>query len=253
MKGILNFIKKSIIFIFFIDNFILQINTVQQPIETVQQPIDQLQDYWNENSLEQENWPSYEYFANEQQGHYNLSLENSVAFAVKDYSVKTSSEDEIWNMKRIIYREDIYYAFVESQSERELYLLLDASWEKYIVLADIRKGAGGNVIIADGAYSYDTPLQWYSYQDVNTADYKVSTHIAGGLYDSIYENAGYHALCAYLNAGEDSEWYVNENEVYIGLNGYLTYICYQNKIENIEMLVDVRNRLYTIIRREYNS
>ncbi|MCM1220980.1 MAG: hypothetical protein NC548_41490 [Lachnospiraceae bacterium] len=79
---------------------------------------------WQGCNLPMEEWPDYYFFENAQQRHYNLSLENTAAFVVKDYAHNTAMKNELWELKQIYhYRDDIYQAYTESDMGNELYIL----------------------------------------------------------------------------------------------------------------------------------
>ena len=101
-----------------------------------------LADLWQESNLSSKEIPSYWYFTNAGEGHHNLNLENAVAVAVKTYAGQNGMEKEEWELKRILYQDGIYHAYVESAAGNELYILLldrePALYMYHIIAADIR-------------------------------------------------------------------------------------------------------------------
>lgn len=65
----------------------------------------------------------YEKYFRMKQGEL-LWIENSAAFAVKDYGLNSGIGNEEWKLKRICYSEDTYQVYVESELGDELYILL---------------------------------------------------------------------------------------------------------------------------------
>lgn len=115
---------------------------VEDAVSTYQVENNAIDHVWHESNLRQEEWPDYDYFINAQQGHYNLTLENMAAFAVKDYALDSGMDKEEWELKRICYCEDAYQVYVESKTGNELYILLSEGQgiqPDYIIMADIRK------------------------------------------------------------------------------------------------------------------
>lgn len=215
-----------------------------------------LQDIWQECSLPQQEMPSYDFFANAYEGHYNLTLENAVACAVKDYACKTDLEGNEWSLRRIYSRDGIYHAFVDSETGNELYLLLEEGdlYPRYIIAADIRKNGDADILLQDESYSYYSMLQWHSYEKWmnGEADMKdaISINITEYLYDSIYSNGCYYAVYDYLSKsgeGMSDEWKIDENMEYIGRNGYIADIFCVSEKGRMGLLVDVWNHTYAVM------
>ena len=148
----------------------------------------ELQNDWSSCELPVNQWPGYDYFMNANEYHYNLNYEYLAAMAVKDYSGKKNIEHENWRIKRIYENDDVYYAFVESETGRELYLLVEEQYESdykvnYIVAADIKKNQKSENVLGE-QYSYDSTLEWYPYDIYGK--YGVETRAANYVYDSIY-------------------------------------------------------------------
>ncbi len=229
---------------------------MEEKAETVETAeADMLKDKWIKCDLSYDQIPDYYYFTNAGQGHYNLTLENEVAHMIKDYALDAGMEQEEWELKRITYHSGIYQAFAESKAGNELYVLFPHDDESYIIAADIRKSSDAKIPLQDEGYSYNSMLEWQSYERWFSGTDKIERGLnlgnIGSLYDSIYENNGYYALYAYLSdSGNEieSDWEIDSNTSYIGGNGYLASICFLGKDERIYMLIDVWNRTYAVFR-----
>ncbi len=215
-------------------------------------------DIWQECNLPREEWPDYNYFINAHEGHYNLTLENSAAFAVKDYGLNSGTGNEEWELKRICYSEDAYQVYVESKLGDELYILLSegqGTQPNYIVMADVRKKDDADIRLY-GDYSYNSMLEWCSYKDWadgRTKEEILNIDIIGDLHDSIYSNGIVNAIYDYVYmTGTDkmSRWEIDSNDVYIGRNGYIVCANCNNGTQNIRFLIDVWNKNYAVLGRE---
>lgn len=235
-------------------------DAVTEPMEEKEETVetsetDILQDKWIKCDLSYDQMPDYYYFTNACQGHYNLTLENEVAHMIKDYALDAGMEQEEWELERITYHNGIYQAFAESKTGNELYVLLPHDDESYIIAADIRKNSAAKIPLQDDKYSYNSMLEWHSYERWFSGTDKIERGLRlgtiGDLYDSIYENSGYYALYAYLSdSGNEieSDWEIDSNTSYIGRNGFLASICFLNEEEQINMLIDVWNKTYVVFR-----
>ncbi len=216
-----------------------------------------ISDKWCECDLPPEDWPDYYFFTNAQQRHYNLSLENEVAFAVKDYAMEVHMENEKWELEQIYYwRDDIYQAYVESDMGSELCILLKtntpAALPHYIIAADVHKGDDVDTILS-GEYSYNSMLEWHSYQewfDGKKREEQVQVDVMGDIHDSIYNNAVLLAIYDYVNltdGDKKSLWKIDGNSTYIGRNGYIVCANCSNTTQNIIFFVDVWNKTYAVM------
>lgn len=212
---------------------------------------------WHECNLPQEEWPDYDYFINAHQGHYNLTLENMAAFAVKDYALDSGMDKEEWELKRICYYEGAYQVYVESKTGNELYILLSEGQgiqPDYIIMADIRKGDDADISLYEGEYSYNSMLEWHSYMDwfdgKNTMEERPKLDVIGDLYDSVYGNGILYAIYDYLDITDEdkkSHWEIDSNDTYIGRNGYIACANCNNGVQDIRVLVDVWNKSYAVL------
>ncbi|MCM1252530.1 MAG: hypothetical protein NC321_06895 [Clostridium sp.] len=216
---------------------------------------DAIDNKWQDCDLEVEEWPDYDFFINAQQKHYNLSLENAVAFVVKDYM--NGKEKELWELKQIYhYRDDIYQAYTESDMGNELYILFKTNTpdtlSRYVIVADIRKDNVADILLY-GEYSYNSMLEWYSYQD--WFDGKISTEqlpfdVTNEIYDSIYNGEVRLAIYDYVDmADKDTRihWELDGNSMYVGENGYIVCVNCSNGVQNIILFVDVWNKTYAVL------
>lgn len=133
---------------------------------------DFLADLWQESELPLEDIPDYRYFTNAGEGNYNLNLELEVAIAVKTYAVQNGMEDEEWELKRIIYNDGIYHAYVESATGNELYILLSDRGGMFlhnIIAVDIRNNNESEISLSfdeQSGPSYSSILEWNSYLEL---------------------------------------------------------------------------------------
>ncbi|MCM1388187.1 MAG: hypothetical protein NC231_12735 [Bacillus sp. (in: Bacteria)] len=216
---------------------------------------DAIDNKWQNCDLEVEEWPNYDFFINAQQKHYNLSLENAVAFVVKDYM--NGKEKELWELKQIYhYKDDIYQAYTESDMGNELYILFKTNTPdtlpRYVIAADIRKNNVADILLY-GEYSYNSMLEWYSYKD--WFDGKMSTgqlpfDVTNEIYDSIYNGEVRLAIYDYVDmADKDTRihWELDGNFMYVGENGYIVCANCSNGVQNIILFVDVWNKTYAVL------
>ena len=213
---------------------------------------------WRECDLPRQEWPDYVFFKNAQEGHYNLSLENTVAFAVKDYALNAAMGNEQWELKKIYHcRDDIYLAYTESDMESELYILFrtdtPTALPYYIIVADIRKGDEEDITLQNDYYSYNSMLEWYSYQD--GFDGKLSGEqpqfdVTDDIHDSIYRNGVFYAIYDYVDrvsGDKKNHWVMSDNDVYVGKNGFIACAHCSNGVQNLMVFVDVWNWTYAVL------
>lgn len=211
---------------------------------------------WRECDLPQQEWPDYWFFTNE--SYYHLSLENAVAFVVKDYALDAAMENEQWELKRIYHcRDDIYQAYTESDKGSELYILFRedplTALPNYIIIADIRRGAEEDITLQNDYYSYNSMLEWYSYQD--GFDGKLSEEqpqfdVTDDIHDSIYRNGVFCAIYDYVdrtNGDTKNHWVMSDNDTYVGKNGFIACAHCSNGVQNLMVFVDVWNWTYAVL------
>ena len=231
---------------------------------------DLLADLWQESELPLEDIPNYRYFANAGEGNYNLNLENEVAIAVKTYAVQNGMEDEEWELKRIIYNDGIYHAYVESATGNELYILLSDRGGMFlhnIIAADIRNNNESEISLSfdeQSGPSYSSILEWNSYLELfensflggepegtHKGSLEIVHSIDSGywLYDNMYVVGVSFALHDYLDRmgrmDSDSTWTIDTNSVYVG--HFLDVYC-TNGEERISLLIDIKNKRYTVLK-----
>lgn len=220
---------------------------------------------WEHCDLSMGNGPDYQFFENAGEGGYHITLENLVAYALVDYADKVGMGEEEWTLKRIIYRDNHYHAFVKSDSGDHIYILIDGDWdvnERYIVMADIRKDENAGIELGNG-YAYNSGLTWHSYKEYSDGirepktDYKIdggSGMSDGGMYDSMYESAGTYAMYAYLDSiGEKScRWEIERNSAYMG-SGFIADVSFTSGSRRVSMLIDVCNATYAVLDESITS
>ena len=215
-----------------------------------------IDDAWRKSDLPREEWPDYDYFTNAQQGHYNLTLEYTVAFIIKDYVSEVELDSEEWELKKIYFCEGVHQAFVESASGNELYIAFVDGIDQYdySVIADIRRGEGADKILNDGNCSYNSMQEWHSYMDWLDAGKEMLNgyrlDITPEIYDSIYGNGTFYALYDYLDKAGISmkgRWEVDGNDVYVGTNGCIVSVTCQSGTQTVHLIVDVANKLYAVL------
>lgn len=231
---------------------------------------DFLADLWQESELPLEDIPGYRYFTNAGEGNYNLNLENEVAIAVKTYAVQNGMEDEEWELKRIIYNDGIYHAYVESATGNELYILLSDRGGMFlhnIIAVDIRNNNESEISLSfdeQSGPSYSSILEWNSYLELfensflggepegtHKGSLEIVHSIDSGywLYDHMYVVGVSFALHDYLDRmgrmDRDSTWTIDTNSVYVGR--FLDVYC-TNGEERISLLIDIMNKRYTVLK-----
>lgn len=210
---------------------------------------------WRECGLTWQEGPDYRFFTNAQKGGYNLTLENSVAFVVKDYALDTTLEDEKWELKCIYhYRDDIYQACTESDMGSELYILFRENYltalPDYIIAADIREGDEGDIALLYVNYSYNSMLEWYSYQewfDGKLSEKVPQVDVADFIHDSSYETAVCLAIYDYVyrtNGDTESHWVVSDNDTYVG---FIACAHCSNGVQDFIIFIDVGNWTYAVL------
>lgn len=216
---------------------------------------DSIDHKWQKCDLPPEKWPDYYFFTNAQQRHYNFSLENEAAFAVKDYVVDAGMEEEQWELKQIYHwRDDIYRAYTESDMGSELYIFLKTdtpdAFPYYIIAADVRKGDAADIALQED-YSYHSMLEWHSCQEwFGGGKCEVQVDTTDEIYDAIYYHGVFAAIYDYVNMtdGEGkSRWEVNGNDTYIGRNGYIVCATCNDGAQDIVFLVDIWNKMYAVL------
>ena len=250
--------RKLFITIMTILNLALQIAVPQDDMLSTAGQIENisLNNTWRRSDLSWEEWPDYYYFANAQQGHYNLTLEYTVAFIIKDYVSEVELDSEEWELKKIYFCEGVHQAFVESASGNELYIAFVDGVDQYdyTVMADIRRGDGADIILHDEKYSYNSMLEWHSYKnwldDGKHIEDGYRLKIKSEIHDSIYGNGTFYALYDYLKrTGNNrlSGWEADDNDSYIGRNGRIAAVTCRNGTQTIPLIVDVANKTYAVV------
>ena len=198
---------------------------------------------------------SYYFFSNYGQWHYNLTDEMCAAEVICAYA-EDDSEEGTWELRSMHTRYTENYRrvlsfFACSEDGRELYMFLDETHEagpEYLVMADVMPDN-------DGSSSYESSLQWKSYQDDTDSSEKYSgysIYIDGNayIYDSVYIDEGVNAMTDYLvsvQADKNVPWRMLENLIYIGKNGYLADLWFSDGFQRVHMMVDIRDQQYSVV------
>lgn len=225
---------------------------------TFQSESNVMNNMWRECDLTWQEGPDYGFFKNAQEGCYNLSLENTVAFVVKDYTLDAAMENEQWELKRIYHcRDDIYQAYTESDMGSELYILFrmdtPTALPYYIIVADIRKGDEEDITLQNDYYSYNSMLEWYSYQDGfdgKLSEEQPQLDVTDDIHDSIYRNGVFYAIYDYVDrtSGDTkNHWTMSDNDTYVGKNGYIACAHCSNGVQNLTFFIDVWNWMYAVL------
>lgn len=222
--------------------------------------INMIETLWHKCELTWDEAPDYGYFVNAYQRHYNNCWEDYAAYIVSDYVTAARIENEQWELKQIYhYKDDIYQVYTESDMKSELYILF--SWNTpdarpwYIIAADIRKTGDEDVTFWNGEYSYNSMLEWYSYEKWfdGEADMqeRIDVDMIGDLYDSTYGNHIYYAIFDYLDrfSGDKKiRWEIEENTSYVGRNGEISSMSCIVGTEKIILFLDVWNERYAVLK-----
>lgn len=237
--------------------FVLLCNTgSSKGCNAVEHEIPQKRSVWQHYDLKTDEMPPYDFFLNAGEGGYHILLENDAACAVKDYAKKAGIKNEKWILKRILYRDNHYHAYVRSETGNiHLFLLIDGEWdanERYVVMADVREGGNAEIKLPYSNESYNSSLAWDSYKEYfdgnkePSGDYRIDGR--GELFDGMYDRAGSFAMYAYLDSvtGEKScEWTIDQNSAYMG--GAIADISFTDGRETVSMLIDVSNKTYSVL------
>lgn len=225
------------------------------------QALQENQDYEMINWNWSDDSPDYRFFTNANQWHYHITAnEMAAACVLLNYSRYRNVPKENWELRKMYSRYDENYigvstAFVKSESGREVYFFMNDTDEgSYLVIADIVKGNSKQTSLANDSYSYDSSLEWYSYKEIlqenNTFGYKVLADEDAFIYDAVFIEEGAFAMAEFLKfqgAEKKQKWYLLKDNIYIGVNGYLADLWYSNGTQEVHMVVDVWNKLYTVV------
>lgn len=259
MKGKLKALAIICIVIFW---FNIEISAECRVIEP---EIPTIKNVWEHCDLSVSEGPDYLFFENAGEGGYHITLENLVAYAVVDYADKVGMGEEEWSLKRIIYRDSHYHAFVKSKSGNYIYFLIDGDWdanERYIVMADIREDGNARIELRNG-YAYNSRLTWHSYRDYSDGtrepemDYRIDGGAGmsgGGMFDSMYEYASTYAMYAYLDSVREKscQWEIDRNSAYMG-SGFIADVSFTSGSRRVSMLIDVSNASYSVLDESITS
>lgn len=194
-----------------------------------------------------------DFFINASQWHYNPQLEKAAACAVKDYAKKIGLEDEEWKLTHMYSENGVVGVFARAKLYRRLSLLLKGN--TYQVIADVQEGDGAEYELSDG-FSYNSEMEWNSYYEwamgekENISVYTVHSDSEYYQHDSIYVYQLNWAMQAYLtsvNADKEETWDMIHERLFVGSQGSLADAWYTNGNRRVHLVVDVWNRMYTVI------
>lgn len=229
------------------------ISTLGQKAKVTEEP-------WKRCDLSWDEMPAYEYFINDSEKKYNLTLKSYAADVVYEYAHDTGMENENWELKQMYhYRDEIYQVYTKSDRGSEIYLLLTCNPADarpcYIVAADIRKTENEDVVLSHGKGSYNSMLEWYSYEKAFNGERemkeKIEVDVSGDLYDSYLSNHSYYAIFDYLERfGGDKKipWEIDENVSYTGDGGIVISVSCIAGTEKINMFIDTYNKTYAVFK-----
>ncbi len=213
---------------------------------------------WKKCELSWDEMPAYGYFVNDAEKQYNLTWKSYAADVVYEYARDTGMENEKWELRQMYhYRDEIYQAYTKSDRGSELYILF--TWDPadakacYIVAADIRKTEKEDIVFSHGRGSYNSMLEWYSYEKEFTGETemeeKIEVNTIGNLYDSYLTNHSYYAIYDYLERfGGDKTipWEIDENLSYTGDGGIIISVSCTAGTEKINMFIDTYSKTYAV-------
>lgn len=193
-----------------------------------------------------------DYFTNASEWHYNQEMERQAACAVENYSKQAGIKDEEWELTRLYREEGIVSVFVRSKNYRELFLLLEQ--DKWLLIADIQRGDNLETELMGGVWSYHSDLNWNSFEawffDREKFNYMVKSDYKYYQYDSVYMFPAECAMEAYLteiHADESIEWDIMYERFFIASSGCLVDVWYTDGENEVHMVLDINNKLYTVI------
>lgn len=191
------------------------------------------------------------FFINSSEWHYNIEKEKMAACAVMAYS-QIAGLDEEWELSRMYSENGMISVFVRSQTYRELFLLLKK--DAWLLIADVQRGDMFENKLMEGNWSYYSELDWKSYEDWVYGEldflYAVKSDYKYYQYDSVYRYQVECAMQDYLfseHINPKIEWSVMYERFFVSSHGCLVDVWYTNEKEKVHLVLDVWNKLYTII------
>ena len=214
-------------------------------------------DKWTEVDWEKEPAVVHDFFRDPNQKYIHVTFTDWAAIAVVNHSKKAGLEEMKWELRRIYDRGEWnkIAAFVRSDTGRELYIYTNDEKEfKYLLAADVKEGEGLTYMLGDGRYSYDSALEWTTYetqpgQNGRAAQYSFTWSDNALIYDPVYLEESACAMEACLTAANapGGSWELLEDELYVGANGYLADVWYTNGVQKVHLFIDIWNKQYTAI------
>ncbi len=199
----------------------------------------------------------HDFFRDPNQKYIPVGYTDPAAVAVVNYSKRSELEESEWELRRLYGDGDSgrIAVFVKSDTGRELYLYVHGGADvKYLLAADVKEGEGLMYMLGDGRYSYDSALEWTTYEmqsDKNrkTMQYSLTWSENAWIYDTVYLEESAYAMEDYLNAvkAPGGNWELLDDDLYVGVNGYLADIWYTNGIQKAHMILDIWNKQYVMV------
>ena len=94
--------------------------------------------------------------------------------------------------------------------------------------------------------------EWYNKEQKGEVDEDgYSVTMGNVLYDMMYYSWGRYAVYDYLECQKipsKGKWMMEEDHTYVGRNGYIADICFTNGSEEIELLIDVYEKTYAVVK-----
>ena len=212
---------------------------------------------WMEVDWGKEPAVEYDFFKDPNQKYIHVTFTDWAAAAVVNYSKKSGLEETEWELRRIYDRGDWnkIAAFVRSDTGRELYVYTnDENGLRYLLAADVKEGEGLTCMLGDGCYSYDSALEWITYetqpdQKGRAAQYSFTWSDNALIYDPVCLEESACAMEACLTAANapGGSWELLEDELYVGVNGYLADVWYTNGVQKVHLFIDIWNKQYAVI------
>lgn len=193
-----------------------------------------------------------DFFVNSSKWHYNREKEKLAACAVSNYAKSAGLEAEVWELAYMYSEDGMLSAFVRSQTYRELFLLLKK--DAWLLIADVQRQNELENKLMEGEWSYYSDLDWNSYKEwvgeEKEFDYEVKSDHEYYQYDSVYAYQAECAMQAYLfsiQAEKTIPWEVMYERFFVSSQGCLVDVWCTNEKHKVHMVIDVWNKLYTVI------
>lgn len=196
---------------------------------------------------------------------FGLSLEwqSAIEYAISDYLKKGSiSPSGDWSLKKVVsYGDHLFAVTVRGEDEREICLLITDNainfempeYTEYIVVADFELD-DKREISWNAIGSYDSMLDWYSYEQ-HAENQKDNPYLIQGSDNVVFmykfEISGKYAMNQYLmDRGADlsEEWIFDKNAVCPISEGRMGIVRYYSDDQEVVMVLDDQNETFAIVK-----